>query len=69
MIRFVLKMSERNAIAGYDREALVTVDADVPSLEALLKRGGHGENGFEIWQLLGAEVIDAALSASAEGKA
>lgn len=44
---------------GIDRRDYVTVDVELPELEALLKRGGHGEGGFESWRLLGAEILPA----------
>ena len=57
MIRFVVERHEMQHSQGIDWRDYVTVDVDLPELEALLKRGGFGENGFEAWRLLGAEIL------------
>lgn len=36
---------------------LETIVADVPELEAYVSRGGYGESGFEIGELVGVEII------------
>ena len=64
MIRFVVECHEMQYGPGIDRRDYVTVDVELPELEALLKRGGRGEGGFESWRLLGAEI----LPANASGK-
>ena len=64
MIRFVVECHEMQYGPGIDRRDYVTVDVELPELEALLKRGGRGEGGFGSWRLLGAEI----LPANAQGK-
>lgn len=59
MIRFVVECHEMYYGPGIDRRDYVTVDVELPELEALLTRGGKGEGGFESWRLLGAEVLSA----------
>ena len=59
MIRFVVECHEMQYAPGIDRRDYVTVDVQLPELEALLKRGGRGEGGFESWRLLGAEILPA----------
>jgi len=59
MIRFVVECHEMQYGPGIDRRDYVTVDVELPELEALLTRGGRGEGGFESWRLLGAEVLPA----------
>ena len=59
MIRFVVECHEMQYGPGIDRRDYVTVDVELPELEALLTRGGKAEGGFESWRLLGAEVLPA----------
>lgn len=59
MIRFVVECHEMQYGPGIDRRDYVTVDVELPELEALLTRGGRGEGGFESWRLLGAEILPA----------
>ena len=43
MIRFVVECHEMQYGPGIDRRDYVTVDVELPELEALLTRGGRGE--------------------------
>lgn len=57
MLRFILKRTIRDNISGgYESEAFVTVDVNVPEVERLLCRGGYGENGFDATRLIGVEI-------------
>lgn len=58
MIRFILERHEVDLHSGYDQRDLVTLDLEVPELQNLLIKGGRGEHGFEVWRLLGAEVVE-----------
>jgi hypothetical protein len=58
MIRFIVECHEQDHNSGLERRTFKTVDADVPELERLLRCGGRGEMGFEVWQLRGAEVLE-----------
>lgn len=69
MIRFVIECHKRQYDPGIERRDYVTVDVELPELEALLKRGGHGEGGFESWRLLGAEILPANASCAAQNPA
>lgn len=67
MIRFIVERHKADFNAGLERRDFITLDVDVPDLEALMLRGGHGEMGFDSWRLLGAEII-AATPAAGQGE-
>ena len=56
MIRFIVQAHEVDEL-GLDRKDFHTIDAEVPTLEAALMRGGRGGFGFNSWTLVGAEVL------------
>jgi hypothetical protein len=56
MIRFILKRDGRDH-SGREWEALETTTAEIPALEALLVRGGAGEDAWDQTQLVGIEVL------------
>ena len=58
MIRFVIQRHEQDHNSGMEQRTFHTLDIDVPQLEAMLRQGGRGEMGFEVWQLLGVELIE-----------
>lgn len=58
MIRFIIKRHTVDLNEGSNNEDYYTIDADVPELEACLRRGGSGEMGFERHRLIGCEVIE-----------
>ncbi len=60
MIRFIVQRHEQDHNSGLERRDFVTIDASVPELEQLLRKGGRGEMGFEHYQLLGAELLEPA---------
>ena len=60
MIRFIVERHHADHNVGFERRDIITLDKDLPDLEAMLRKGGYGEMGFDSWRLLGAEVIDAA---------
>lgn len=61
MIRFIVQRHEQDHNCGLERRDFVTIDASVPELERLLRKGGRGEMGFESYQLLGAELLESDL--------
>lgn len=63
MIRFIVQRHEQDHNSGLERRDFVTLDASVPELEQLLRKGGRGEVGFEHYQLLGAELLEPAPDA------
>lgn len=58
MLRFVIERHESDFNSGMERRDIMTLDAELPQLEELLKRGGKGEMGFESWQLRGVEILN-----------
>lgn len=58
MLRFIIKCKERCGAIGLESTRHYTIDCDVAELEQALRRGGFSENGFEIHDLVGVEVID-----------
>ena len=58
MIRFILtrRFSDTHIDMG-EIKTFITVDADVPELEAMLSRGGYGNAGFEFISVTGCEVL------------
>jgi hypothetical protein len=56
MLRIILEYHECDFNSGMDIRDYITMDLDIPELEAALKRGGRGEMGFKITRLLGVEV-------------
>lgn len=70
MIRFIMRRKWRDAISGAESENFESLLCDVPELERTLSGGGHGEGGFDIRELVGAEIVlDAAPSPDADGEA
>lgn len=58
MLRFVIKKRwARVDEGGASGEQLITFTADVPELEHYLRAGGMSQNGFEIYDMVGAEII------------
>lgn len=57
MIRFILKRKTQDTYNGMQGESYETILLDVPELEALLIRGGCGEQGYDQTDLLGAEIV------------
>lgn len=57
MLRFVIKQHDQDHNQGTDHRDYYTIDADVPELEAALRRGGTGPMGFERHELLGVELL------------
>lgn len=59
MIRFIMKRRwRRDDEAGASGEQFVTFLADVPELEQHLRAGGKSQFGFDVTDLVGAEVVD-----------
>ncbi|MCP1117008.1 hypothetical protein [Robbsia andropogonis] len=57
MIRFIIKRRSFDQHIDLNTETFYTVDCDVPELEAVLSRGGHGPSGFEMHDLFGVEIL------------
>lgn len=58
VIRFIIKTQRVCRISGMDYSGLSTFDAECPELEDLLSRGGSGESGCEIHQVVDAEITE-----------
>lgn len=65
MIRFIIKRKFKGDPYAAGTETFETFTVDVPELEAALTRGGVSQNGYDISELMGAEVF----AASARSKA
>jgi hypothetical protein len=57
MIRFILRDRYKDSRNGLETDSLSTLDAEVPDLECLLLAGGLAENGYEIHEVIAAEVF------------
>ena len=66
MIRFIIQIHERDENSGLEYKDFRTLDMELPELQSLLLRGGPGERGFELWSLLGVEIIHLSESTSCE---
>ncbi len=59
MLRAVLRRRMRDAYSGCEvTNQIYTIDFIEPRIEAELRRGGYGESGFEVIELVGVEAID-----------
>lgn len=63
MIRFIVRRKILDAHSGGLQESMLTIDADVPALEQFLTSGGCGPSGYNIPELIGAEVLPDAMLA------
>lgn len=57
MLRFILKKKWRDGISGAEGEYFETLDSVVPKLQEALSKGGFGESGYDMVQLVGVEVL------------
>lgn len=57
MIRFIIKRRSYDSHVDMRTEAIYTVDAEAPELEAALSSGGFGNAGFEVHELMGVELM------------
>ncbi len=57
MIRAVLRRRWADKISGASTDQLFTLDFDCPELEEALLKGGYGESGFDMTDLVGVEVL------------
>ena len=55
MVRFILKRKVCNSVI--ECENFETIDCEIPELEEKLTQGGYGEQGFDVTNLIGYEVI------------
>ena len=67
MLRFVLKRKTNDVYSGAVFSTVFTIDANVPDLESALDRGGYGaEQGYDLTELVGVEVLRVAPQESVE---
>jgi hypothetical protein len=57
-LRAILRHKIRDSVSGYEGSNLFTIEFESESLEAQLRRGGFGESGFEVVELVGVELLD-----------
>jgi len=58
MIRFLIKRKWGDNVVGGNGSCFYTIDGDITELEECLRKGGTGEYGYEIHELIGCEVVD-----------
>lgn len=58
MLRFIVVNRFKCQVSGCESTRYETIDVDVPELEDRLRRGGSGENGYDVTDLVGVEVLD-----------
>lgn len=57
MLRAIFRRRMRDAISGCEiTNQLFSFRVDVPSIESELRKGGFGEAGYEIVELIGMEI-------------
>lgn len=57
MLRAIFRRRMRDAISGCEvTNQIFSFRVDVPSIESELRKGGFGESGYEIVELIGIEV-------------
>lgn len=56
MLRVIFRHRMKDAISGCATTSLFSVSVDVPAIERELRRGGFGESGYEVVDLVGIEV-------------
>ena len=56
MLRFIISRKHRDTVSGAEWSGMETIDVECPTLEGALKRGGYGEGGYDISQLIGVEM-------------
>ena len=59
MLRFIIKRKVKCQYNGGEEEVFETVDAEVPGVEAMLRRGGFSEGGYDYSHLVGIELLAA----------
>lgn len=57
MIRFIIRIKWRDGHSGAEGEHFRTLDLDMPDLKDALSIGGYGENGYEMAELVGVEML------------
>lgn len=67
MLRFIVKRRTNDCYSGAMFSNLQTIDVDVPALESALDRGGYGEQGYDLTELVGVEVLRAAPQKAVDG--
>jgi hypothetical protein len=58
MLRFIIRSKYKDRCNGVECERLTTIDGEVPQLESILRGGGFAEDGYELYELVGVEVLD-----------
>lgn len=59
MIRFIVKRKFKGDPYAAGHDTFETFFADVPILEEALTRGGVSQNGYDVTELVGVEIIRA----------
>lgn len=67
MIRVILKRRWRDAASGAEGTNLETITFDQPLLERALERGGFGDHGYDLTDVIGAEIIPGGYASAMTG--
>lgn len=59
MIRFILKRKHRDNISGAEWTEMETFESHFSPLQAALQRGGMGQDGYDLTELVGVEIVGA----------
>lgn len=57
MLRFILKIKTKEKESGHKEEHYLTIDGDITKLETFLRKSRYGYWGYEIYELVGVEII------------
>jgi hypothetical protein len=57
MVRFIIQRIEVDENIGMRHESYRTIDVDVPEIEEALLAGSIGPAGFEMFHLIGVEIL------------
>lgn len=57
MLRMIIRRRYKDQWNGLEMEDFETVDIDIQKLEQILTGGGTSENGYDIRELVGVEVL------------
>ena len=58
MLRFIVRGKYKDTCNGAEFERLMTIDDEAHKLENVLRMGGFAEGGYELYELVGVEVLE-----------
>lgn len=57
MLRVILRRRHKDRCTGLESAGYQTVDIDVPEIEEILRGGGVAEDGYDVRELAGIEIL------------